>query len=509
MSTLSLTETEPTAFHRAMILVTVTLATTLYGMTVLVVSVLLPQMQGSLSATQDQISWVMTFNIVATAVVTPTTGWLAAKFGRRNLMLYCVAGFTLATVGCGIGGSLEAVVFYRVMQGAFGAPLVPMGQAIILDTYPKRLHGTVTSIFGMGVVVGPVIGPTIGGYLSELYNWRWAFFFIVPFGVIALTGLWVFLTDRGKAADTRLDWTGFLSLSFAVIALQLVLDRGQRQDWLDSPEIVIEACIAVVAFYLFVAHSLTTRRPFLRLTLLLDRNYALGLVIVFVYGMLNFTPVVLMPSLLQAQMGYPDSIIGVVLAARGAGAVIGFFLAMFVGKLDPRIGMTVGFGLQAASGFFMAGFDLNVSAFDVGLASFAQGIAVGLIWVPLTVATFATLDGRFLPEASSVYHLLRNFGSSVFISLSVAMIIRTANVSYAELTEFISPFNEVMRYPWAIGVWSIESTEGLAALSGEIGRQAVMIGNINAFYLYTAACLAVLPLVMMVRVRRPAASPTA
>ena len=503
MTSVSIAATETTPFQRSMILTSVVLATTLYGMTIMVVSVLLPQMQGSLSATQDQIAWVMTFNIVATAVVTPMTGWLAAKFGRRNVMLYGVLGFTLATIGCGVSGSLGAVVIYRVLQGAFGAPLVPMGQAIILDTFPKRLHGTATAIFGMGVVVGPAIGPTLGGYLSELYNWRWAFFMIVPFGMVALAGLWVFLTDRGRETDVRLDWTGFLALSAAVISLQLMLDRGQRLDWFDSTEIVLEAACAVVAFYIFVAHSLTTRRPFLRLGLLLDRNYSLGLVLVFAYGMLNFTPMVLLPPLLQAQMGFPDSIIGMLLAARGVGAVLGFFLAMFVSKLDPRIGMTVGFALQAASGWFMIGFDLNVSTFDVGLASLAQGIAVGLIWVPLTVATFATMDSRFLAEASAVFHLLRNFGSSVFISVSVTMIIRTANISYAELTEFITPFNEVLAYPWAIGIWDPGNAAGLAALSGEIGRQAVMIGNLNAFYLYTAACVAVLPLILLVRVRRP------
>ena len=502
MSSVSVRTGEPTAFQRAMILIAVVLATTLYAMTIMIVSVLLPQMQGSLSATQDQITWVMPFNIVATAVVPPMTGWLAARFGRRNLMLYGVLGFTLATIGCGAAGSLETVVFYRILQGGFGAPLVPMGQAIILDTFPKRQHGTVTAIFGMGVVIGPVIGPTIGGFLSELYNWRWAFYMIVPFGVVALSGLWVFLTDRGRRVDVRLDWTGFLAISIAVVALQLLLDRGQRRDWFESNEIILEAIFAAVALYIFVAHSLTTRRPFLRLRLLLDRNYALGLMIVTVYGMLNFTPMVLLPPLLQGLMGYPDSIIGILLAARGAGAVLGFFLAMFVGKLDPRIGMGVGFAIQAASGWYMAGFDLNVSAIDIGLVSAAQGLAVGLIWVPLTVATFATIDERHLAEASAVYHLLRNFGSSVFISLSVTMIVRTANIAYAELTRHISPFNEILAYPWAIGGWNTAEHAGLAALTGEIGRQSLMIGNLNAFYLYTATCLAVLPLILLVRVRR-------
>jgi DHA2 family multidrug resistance protein len=499
MTTVSVADTETTAFHRAMILTTVVLATTLYGMTIMVVSVLLPQMQGSLSATQDQIAWVMTFNILATAVVTPMTGWLAAKFGRRRLMLFGVSGFVLATIGCGLAGSLETVILFRILQGASGAPLVPMAQAIVLDTFPKRQHGTATAIFGMGVVVGPVIGPTIGGYLAELYNWRWAFFMIVPFGMVSFIGLWVFLTDRGKEAGVRLSWIGFLAISTAVVGLQLLLDRGQRQDWFESSEITIAAVCGAVAFYVFLVHSLTSRRPFLQLRLLLDRNYALGLIIVTVYGMLNFTPMVLLPPFLQSLVGYPDSIVGMLLAARGIGAVAGFFLAMFVSKLDPRIGIAAGFILQGFSGLHMASFNLNVAISDVAINSTVQGLAIGLIWVPLTVATFANMNPRFLAEASAVFHLLRNIGSSIFISLCVIMIFRAGQISYAELTQHISVYNEVLGYNWAIGGWATGNARDLAALGGEIGRQATLIGNLNAFRLYAATCFAVLPLVFFVR----------
>lgn len=501
----SIDRSDPSVFERWAILTAVTLAVTLYSLAILVVSVLLPQMQGSLSVTQDEIAWVITFNILATAVVTPMTGWLTARFGRRAVMLGGTAGFTAATLACGLADSLVPVVIYRIIQGACGAPLVPLGQAIILDTFPKQQHGRVTSIFGMGVVVGPVIGPALGGYLAELYGWRWAFYMIVPLGMAALIGLMVFLSDKGRDRSVRLDWTGFLALSVSVVSLQLMLSRGQRLDWFESPEIIIEALLAAVAFYIFVVHSLTARAPFLNPKLLLDRNYALGLIIVTIYGMLNFTPMVLMPPMLQSLFGYPDSIIGFILGMRGAGAVLGFFAAMWIGRLDPRIGMTIGYLIQAASGIYMSSFDVNVTVTDVAINSVMQGFSVGVIWVPLTVATFATLNPQHLAEGSSIYHLLRNLGSSVYISLSVTLVIVTTTVNYAGLAEHISEFNKSLSLPWLLGAWNTDSLRGIVTLSGEVNRQAALIGYVNAFIAYTVASVAVIPLVLLVRVKRPAA----
>ena len=489
-----------TAFRRWAVLISITLATMQYAMAILVVSVVLPQMQGSLSATQDEIAWVMTFNILATAVITPMSGWLAARFGRRQVMLGSMAGFTVATLFCGIAPNLPFLVLFRIAQGAFGAPLIPIGQAIILDTFPKHQHGVATSVFGMAVVVGPVIGPIWGGWLAEDYGWPAAFFMFLPFGVIALAGLYLFLTDKSKPSDVTLDWTGFLSLSVAVICLQLLLSRGQRNDWFESPEIIIETVLAFIAFHVFVVHSLTAHRPFLEPRLLLDQNFLIGLIIVLIYGMLNFTPMVLLPPMLQSLLGYPDSVIGIILGLRGAGAIGGFFAAIFLSKLDPRIGITIGFLLQVASGLHMSSFDTNATIFDVGINSVLQGMAVGIIWVPLTVAAFATLDNKYLDEASAVYHMLRNLGSAVFISLSVTVVIISTAENYAGMTEFISDFNKVLSLPWSLGAWDTGSNPSLAALSSEMGRQAALIGYINAFKAYTIASLAVLPLIALVRI---------
>jgi DHA2 family multidrug resistance protein len=496
-----------TAMGRALILTTLTVAGSLYGMTIMIVSVVLPQVQGSLSATQDQISWTVTFNLVATAVVTPMTGWLVGRFGRRKLMLGCLAGFTIATVACGASNSLAELVIWRVLQGGFGAPIVPLSQAIVLDIYPKRQHAAAQSIFGMGVVVAPVFGPTLGGYLAEMYNWRAAFYMIAPMAVLAFLAVSATIRDRpGGEVQRRFDWTGFLALAAAVVCFQLMLDRGERHDWFDSPEILLEAAGAAAGLWIFVAHSLTTDRPFLDLRLLTDRNYAVGLVLVLLYGMLNFTPMILLPPLLQGVMGYPDSIIGMLLAARGVGAVMGFFLANWIGRLDPRVGITAGFLLLAASGWDMSAFNPEVGFWRVAANSVTQGVAIGIIWVPLSVATFATLDPRRLPEATAMFHLLRNFGSSLFIAVLVVVVLRTSKLNYAGLTEFVSPYNEALGFPSAMGLWDVGSLTGLARIGGEIQRQALMIGYVNAFWLYMAASLAVtLPALLVRRGRaRPA-----
>ncbi|MSO77134.1 MAG: DHA2 family efflux MFS transporter permease subunit [Alphaproteobacteria bacterium] len=488
-----------TPFRRVLILAMLTLASTLYGTTILLVSVLLPQMQGSLSCTQDEIAWVMTFNILATAVATPMTGWLVARFGRRRVINMSTLGFTVATFLCGTADSLETLVLYRIMQGGFGAPVTPLAQTVILDIFPRHQHAAVTAVFGMAVVIGPVIGPILGGYLSELYNWRATFYMLVPVGIAGFVGLVATLPPDGARGTARLDWVGFLSFSAMLVCLQLMLSRGERLDWFTAPEIMIEAAGAAVALYVFLAHSLTTPAPFLNLRLLLDRNYAIGLLLVGVYGMVNFTPMVILPSLLQTHAGYPDSVIGELLAARGIGGCFGFFFAMYAAKLDSRVGMIVGFGLNVISGLWLASLDLNLTFYDIWINSFIQGIAIGLVWVPLVVASFATVDPRHSAETNAVFHLLRNIGSSVFITLSVSLILRTQSANYSRMTEYISPFAESFAYPSLMGAWNLESVTSLMSMGREINRQAAMLGYLNAFLAYTLVSLLAIPLILLVR----------
>ena len=324
-----------TVTRRIMIMLSIILGSTLYSTTLLIASTLLPQMQGAMSATQDEIAWAMTFNILATAVVTPMTGWLVARFGRRGVMVGSMALFSLLRICAAPPNSLETLVLWRIIQGGAGAPVTPLSQTILFDVFPRRQQRMITSIYGMTVVIGPVIGPALGGYMSDMYSWRWAFYGLVPVGIASCIGLQLSMPPDPPRNRVRLDWIGFLSLSAAISCVQLVLSRGQRLDWFESPEIWSRRAAAVLAFYIFVAHSVTAQRPFLNMRLLLDRNYALGLVLVGVFGMLNVTPMVLLPPLLQQHAGFPDSLIGEVLAARGVGATIGFFRRDVHGPARP------------------------------------------------------------------------------------------------------------------------------------------------------------------------------
>ena len=383
--------TSLTATQRFLTLATVVLASSLYGTALLTTSTILPQMQGAMSATQDEIAWAMTFNILATAIVTPMTGWLVARFGEKRVMVWSIGVFTLATLLCGMAQSLETLVFWRIIQGGTGAPVVPLSQTILLNTFPRRQHTMVLGLFGMAVAVAPVFGPILGGYLAEAYSWRWAFYMLVPVGVAALIGMQLTLRPDGAPAKARFDWTGFIALATALAAIQLVLARGVRLDWFNSTEIMVECLIAAVAFYVFLFHCLTTTSPFLNLRLLKDRNYAIGLVLVTIYGMLNFTPMVLLPPLLQQHVGFTDALVGQVIGCRGVGMTVGFLTAGLMTRIDPRISMAFGFACKPSPGLWMLTFDLNVTMEILVLNSAIQGFAVGIVWVPMTMVAFDTL----------------------------------------------------------------------------------------------------------------------
>lgn len=489
---------ERVSLFQWLILATLTLTSTLYAMSITIANIALPQLQGALAVTQDQITWTVTFNIVGTAIVTPMTGWLTKRFGQRHLMLFAVFGFAVSSIMCGQAGTLTELVVYRVLQGAFGGPLVPLSQAIILGVFPRSLHSFATAIWGMGVVCGPIIGPTVGGYISEAYSWRWVFYIIAPFSFLAFLGAWLYIRDTSRDRRIRLDWTGFISLSIALTALQLLLDRGNRLDWFESTEIVLEIIIAFIFFYIFTVHILTTKSPYLNPWLLKDRNYSVGAVLVFLYGMLNFTPIVLYPSMLQDLRGYPESIIGLLLAARGFGALAGNFLVLWISRNDPRIGLAIGFSAQAISCWMLAHFDINMTTAGVAWASVLQGFGVGLSWVPLTVMMFSNIDPKYIPEGTAVLHLLRNIGSSIYISLTVTIVIRSTTQNYMSMSNFINPFNEMFSFQDLMGFWDADTPVGLIKLSGEIERQAAMIGYINAFYLLALTGFIALPLIFFV-----------
>jgi DHA2 family multidrug resistance protein len=382
--------------------------------------------------------------------------------------------------------------------------VVSLSQSILLDTFPRRQHTMVLSIFGMAVAVAPVFGPVVGGHLAEIYSWRWSFYMLVPVGFLSVIGMQLTLASDRQVTKARFDWTGFLALATALAAVQLVLARGVRLDWFSSPEIVIECLVAALAFYIFVVHCLTTTAPFLNPKLLTDRNYAIGLALVTIYGMLNFTPMVLLPPLLQQHVGFSDALVGQVIGSRGVGMTIGFMTAGFMSRIDPRISMAFGFSLQTVAGLWMLTFDLNVTMDVLVLNSAIQGFAVGVVWVPMTMVAFATLAPQDRAEASSVFHLLRNIGSSFFISLSIAEIVRTSGANYSRMTEMITPYNTTLAMPGLTGAWTFDTVPGLAKVANEIARQSAMIGYLNAFMMYTVTSALAVGFALMVR--RPRAA---
>ena len=487
------------SLRQFLILATIWLTSLLYGMTITVANVVLPQIKGALSATQDQIAWVVTFNLIATAVTTPMTGWLAARFGWRNLMVGCVAGFTVSSLMCALADSLAALVLYRIGQGLFAGPMLPLGQAVLLASFPKRQHALVIMLWGIGGVLGPVLGPILGGYIAEVQNWRWAFFMIVPFGFGGLVLAWFALDDTERERGARLDWTGFLALSVAIGAAQLVLDRGQRLDWFTSPEIVIETVLGLIGLYIFVVHSLTAAQPFLSPRMLLDRNFVLGIILVFIMGMMSYTPMVLFPALLQDLRGFPDSVVGTLLTARGIGNWLSFLVVVQCTRYNARLTLATGFVCQALAGWYMAQLDINLTGFDVFWTNVLQGFGFGLAFTPMTVLTFATLEQRLVTQGTAVFHMLRNFGSSLFISISIVVLVGGTAMNYATLSESASPYNKAFSFPGLAGGWSIEGQAGLQALSSEVERQAAMIGYINAFYLMALVVAIAVPLVPLFR----------
>ena len=403
-------------------------------------------------------------------------------------------GFTISTVLCGLASSLPELILWRTCQGLFGAPLVPLSQAITLDTFPKRQHGTAMALWGMGVMLGPILGPTIGGYMTELYNWRWVFFVVAPFGVVALLGCMAFVPEGRRQAGRPLDWFGFLALSVAVAATQLVFDRGQRLDWFESTEIMLWAAIALLGYYLFVAHSLTAAEPFLDLRMFRDRNFVVGLLLMFVFGLLVFVPMVLIPTMLERLSGYPVLMIGLLLAPRGIGNLVAMpVCGQLVTRVDPRLILAAGFACQGVSTWMMAGFNLDTGNSEVFWAGLLQGFGVGMMFLPLSLITFETLPVALRTDGSAIFHLLRNIGSSIGISLAVTFLVRSTQHNRAKLAERASPFNEMLGY----GGWDLSSLGGLLAISGEIDRQAAMIAYVNDFHLMTLLAFAALPLIFL------------
>ena len=486
--------------NRAMITVCVMLATIMQALDTTIANVATPYMQGSLSASQDQINWVLTSYIVAAAIMTPPTGWLANRFGRKRLFLASVIGFTLASVLCGLAQSLAQLVGFRLLQGMFGAALVPLSQAVLLDTYPREKQGQATALWGLGVTVGPILGPTLGGWITEQASWRWVFFINVPFGIMAFLGIMSFLSETPRREVARFDWFGFGLLSLGVGSLQMMLDRGELLDWFDSNEIIAEAAIAAVAFYLFIVHIVTGRNPFLSPALFRDRNFSTGLLAMFSVGIILYGSLALISPFLQTLLGYPVMTAGLIIAPRGIGTMLGMFIVgRVIGQVDPRHLLLVGFSLTAWALWQMSSFNLNVSQSTLIWVGVVQGIGLGFLFVPLSTISFSTLPPYLRTEAAGLYSLLRNVGGSIGIAIVTSRLIRDTQQNHAEISAYVTPFSPAFRDETILRFWNPSTAAGQMALNAEITRQASLIGYLNDFKMMMVIALLSMPLVLLLR----------
>jgi len=491
--------------NRGAITVSIMLATFMQGVDTTIANVALPHMQGSFSAAQDQIAWVITSYIVAAAIMTPLTGWLAGRFGIKYVFLISVAGFTLASALCGVASSLAQMVIYRLLQGICGAALVPLSQSVLLQINPPDRHARAMSVWGMGVILGPIIGPALGGWLTDQYNWRWVFFINVPFGLLAAAGILTFIRDTRHAHREAFDFFGFATLSLAIGALQMFLDRGELKDWFGSTEIWVEATIAGLAFYLFVVHTATaTDRSFLNRDLLKDANCAVGTILMFLVAIPLFGTMVLLPTMLQDLLNYPVLTTGLVLVPRGLGTMASMFIVgRLIGRVDTRLVILAGLALTALALWQMTGFSLSMGMGPVISTGLLQGFGLGLVFTPLSIVTFSTLPRQVLTQGTAIFSLTRNIGSSVGIAIVEALLVENTQVVHSRLVEQLRPDNPLARLPHMAAPFSLTDPSGLAALNAEATRQAAMVAYIDDFMLMMMIVVVGLPLLLLLRRPRP------
>ena len=483
---------------RVAITICVILATLMQALDTTIANVALPYMQGSVSASQDEIAWVLTSYIVAAAIMTPPTGYLTNRFGLKRLFLVSIAGFTVSSVLCGMAQSLVQIVLFRVLQGLFGAALVPLSQTVLLNINPKERQGSAMALWGVAVMAGPVLGPVLGGWLTEAYSWRYVFYINLPIGALAFLGMTTFLPETARNTAAKLDWFGFGTLSLAIGALQVLLDRGEELDWFGSGEIVIEAIIAASAFYLFLVHTFTTREPFVRPSLFRDRNFTAGMLFVAIVGLTYYASLALQSPYLQDLMNYPIVSAGLVLGPRGVGTMAAMLVVgKLIGRVDTRFLLGTGLGLTAWSFYAMTGWTPDISQMTIVGVGVIQGIGLGFLFVPLSAVTLSTLPTEQRTEGAGLYSLSRNIGSGIGISVVNSLLTRNTQVNHAEIAQHVTAVNRVFEDPMIARFWNPFTAAGRAALDALVMRQAEIIAYIDDYKLLMIATIAVVPLLIV------------
>jgi MFS transporter, DHA2 family, multidrug resistance protein len=466
-----------------------------------IANVAIPHMQSALGATPNEISWVLTSYILASAVGIPLTGWLSDRIGSRRLFILSTAGFVLASMLCGMAQNITQMVLFRTLQGLTGSFISPLSQAAMLDTNPPSRQTQMMAIWGMGLMIGPILGPILGGWLTENWNWRWVFYVNVPLGILALTIMIAELPSR-PIVKKRFDMFGFATIAVGITALQLLLDRGNHVDWFESFEVWVYAIVVVCAAWMGAVHFITTPHPTLfNRALFANPTFVVAFFFMIVMGMVMFASMALLPPMLQHLLGYSVIGTGWVMMPRGLGTLASMYLSgVFVRRgVDARAVLVVGFLLTSFSFWQMSGWSLEVDQWPIGVAGFIQGLGIGLMFIPLNTTAFATLPPHLRTEGSSLLNLSRSLGASMGIAISTALLTRNLQVSHSDLASHVTAsmtglidFSTIDRFQQA-------GTTVLAAVDAEINRQAAMVAYIDNYYLMMWLSLLAAPLALMMR----------
>ena len=501
VSTQTLSKPAVEVAHKTWLTASIMLATVMQVLDTTIANVALPHMAASLGASQEEITWVLTSYIVASAIATPLTGWAVDRLGRRTVFLGAIAGFTVASLLCGIATGLEEMVLFRIAQGICGAVIVPLAQTVLLDINPRERIGQAMAIYGAGIMIGPIVGPTLGGWLTESFDWRYVFLVNLPFGILAMFGILAFL-PQSLPKLRKFDFFGFAMLALAVGSLQLMFDRGQAVGWFESGEVWLYLGLTISGMWVFVIHCWTAENPFIDLRMFGDRNFVMGLVFIFVVGLTMFSGLALLPPLLQNLMGYPVIETGIVMAPRGIGTMLSMIVVgRLVSRVDARVLVATGLLVTALSLWIMTGFDIQMDSRPIVISGLIQGFGLGFVFVPLSTLTFATIAARFRPDATSIFSLVRNVGSGVGISLVTAVLTRMIAVNHEELGASITATSpQVVQQLPAL----LTGSRTVAAVAdGLVSQQAAMISYVDNFVLMMWLTLSALPIILFLRGNKP------
>jgi DHA2 family multidrug resistance protein len=504
-------ESEQKSINKWLITITVMLPTIMEIVDTSVANVALPHMQGSLNAGTDEVTWVLTSYLVSNAVILPMTGWLARMFGRKRFLITCISLFTLSSLLCGAAPNLAALIFFRVLQGAAGGALIPTSQAIMMETFPPQEQGMAMAIFGVGAMFGPIVGPALGGWITDNLNWRWIFYINFPIGIIAVVMAFYFIFDPPylKRHQVKIDYWGLGLLTIGLGSLQVVLDKGQQDDWFNSSFIVLFSVISAVSLLMLVYVELKQEHPIVNLKLFRNVSFSAGNFIMFMVGFCLYSSIMLIPLFLQTLMGYDATLAGMVLAPGGLATLITMpFVGAFLKHGDGRKVVFIGLLIGAFSMFLMQRFTLTASYWDFVWPRVILGVGLAMIFVPLTTVTLSTIQREEMGNATGLYNLLRNTGGSVGIAISATLITRFSQFYQNSLVGNINPF----------GIQSQERLRALkmaamsrgfdqvsaerfsyAALDGMVRRQAGMLAYNRIFWVVGLAFLVIIPLLVLLK----------